>query len=179
MLFGLATAILTLQRISPLNVSDWKQLIISKKLFISMLIIFMVQIYGAFIEADLNGVPIAQIMTDEMRELGIPMLPLIIIIPFVSGLTMGVSVGFVGASLPVVTALLGMDPSFSYLLAHVVFAYTCGFMGTLLSPLHVCLIVTCGYYKTQLYAALAAIAAPAAIMIAAGYLYSRILLVLL
>ncbi len=178
MLFGLGGAILTLQRIAPLSASSWKSLILSRKLLASILIIFMVQIYGAFIEADLNGIPIAEIMTLEMSEFGIPMLPLIIILPFVAGLTLGVSVGFVGASMPVVVALLGVDPSFGSLMAHVVFAYVCGFMGAMLSPLHVCLIVTCDYYKTQLYATLYRLIPLAFLMIITGYAYSRLLLLI-
>ena len=178
MLIGLAGALITLQLLTRLNLQTWVLSLTSKKLFQSLLIILMVYVYGAFIEADLHGTPISQLMTQEMAEMGIPALPLIMLIPFVAGLTMGVSVGFVGASMPVVVALIGVDPTFGSLLGHTMLAFISGFMGTMLSPLHVCLIVTCNYYHTNLHRTLATIVPLAAVIAVAGFFYSRVLIML-
>jgi len=176
MLIALIVSAAALQLTSPLPAADWKEVLRSKKLLGSILIVYMVRIYGAFIEADLNGIPIAEIMTSEMASLGIARLPLIMLIPFFAGLTMGVSVGFVGSALPVVIAMLGVEPALGTLLGNTILAYICGFMGTILSPLHVCLIVTCGYFRTSLGKTLSLLAPLAAAMAAAGLLYRSILL---
>ncbi len=178
MFISLCAAIIVLQRISPLDQASWKSLIWSRKLAANILVIYMVRIYGAYIEADIMGSSVAQIMTAELAEFGIPPLSLIMILPFVAGLTMGVSIGFVGSTMPVVVALLGSDPAAGILMGHVVLAYVCGFMGTILSPLHVCLIVTCEYYKTQLAGILWEIFPAAVLMTLSGLVY-RYLIILL
>ncbi len=178
MILGLAGAVLSLQLIAPLSVHDWKSVVFSKSLALCVMIIVSVRIYGAFIEAEVNGTPVIWIMTREMSSIGIPPLLLIMGLPFISGLTMGLGVGFVGASMPIVVALAGSAAG-GELLGYVILAYICGFMGTMLSPLHVCLIVTCAYFKTLLTRILASVLPPALIMIAFGFFYRLVLMALL
>ncbi|MBI9100260.1 MAG: DUF401 family protein, partial [Spirochaetaceae bacterium] len=175
MVISLVLAILTVQIMRPLNGKSWKDLLLSKHMLKMAILIVMIRIYGAFIETDLNGVSVVQKMTDEMQSFGIPVLSLIILLPFISGMTMGISVGFVGASIPVVVAALGNNPSLGILLSTVMFAYTCGFMGTMLSPLHVCLIVTCDYYESSFLKSLKSILFPAFIMISFAFVYMQLL----
>ena len=175
MIIGITIAIVSLQIRKPVSQEDWGKMITSKNLYKMMLIILMVRIYGAFIDASIDGVPVIGVMTEEMQQFGVPALPLIIIIPFLAGLTMGVSVGFAGSAIPVALALLGPDPSFGLLAGTLAFAYVCGFMGTMLSPLHVCLIVTCEYYKTGLSASFRAVMPAAAAMLVVAYLYMQLL----
>jgi len=175
MVISLTIAIITVQLMRPLNGKSWKDLILSKNMLNMAILIVMVRIYGAFIETDLNGIAVVQMMTDEMQSFGIPSLPLVILLPFISGMTMGVSVGFAGASIPVVVATLGNNPSLGLLLSTVMFAYTCGFMGTMLSPLHVCLIVTCDYYESGFTKALRSILFPALIMMSFAISYMQLL----
>lgn len=179
MLIGLTTAIVILQAAAPIPLQEWKELFFSKRLLHMVLIILMVRLYGAFIEADIQGISIVETMTREMADIGIPSLPLIMLLPFIAGLTMGVSVGYAGAAMPVIAALLGVDPEFGVLLGTILFAYVCGFMGTMLSPLHVCGIVSCEYYHTPMNKNLVSIIPPAVLMVTFGFLYSRLLEALL
>jgi integral membrane protein (TIGR00529 family) len=179
MVLALLTAIFMLQRMKPMPASDWFDIVRSRKLGTMVVIILMVRIYGSFIEAELNGAPIVSTMAIQMQQFGIPTLPLIIALPFLTGMTMGVSLGFVGASLPVIIALLGPDPSFSLVISTLVFSYVTGFMGTMLSPLHVCMIVTSEYYKTDLMKSYRPIVLPAVSMILIAFAYMQVLQLLL
>jgi hypothetical protein len=89
-------------------------------------------------------------MRDELMALGIPLLMVKMVIPFVSGAVTGIAVGFVGASFPLVFALLGPDPSLNQIASTTTFAYGFGFMGMMLSPVHICFLVTNEYFKTRL-----------------------------
>jgi len=91
----------------------------------------------------------------------------------VSGLTKGITVGYIGASFPVVVRLLGADPDTGTLLSTVVMAYASGFCGMMLSPIHVCLIVTNEYFKTNPMSSLAGLLKPTALVLclAAGYAF--------
>lgn len=176
MIIGLILALFVLNRKKPLTLKTWWSLATSKNIYKMLLIILMVRMYGAFIEADLEGLSVVAHMAEELRSAGIPSLPLIMAVPFLAGLTMGVSVGFAGAAIPVVVAILGSSPSFGTLAGSILFAYACGFMGTMLSPLHVCMIVTCEYYRTDLSRSFRAIIPPAIGIMAFTFLYMQILI---
>ncbi|MCF7943750.1 MAG: DUF401 family protein [Spirochaetia bacterium] len=173
MVISLIISIVTVQVLRPIPPVAWSEIFLSRKMFDMVLLIILVRIYGALIESDINGTALVQLMTEEMQSFGIPALPLIFLLPFITGMTMGISVGFVGASFPVVIALLGTAVPFNMLASTVAFAYVSGFMGTMLSPLHVCLIVTCRYYKSRFVYALRAIIIPAVMMMfyVTGYMF--------
>jgi integral membrane protein (TIGR00529 family) len=175
MVIGLLSAIGVLQLIKPLQLSLWVKMAGSKQLMKMLIIILMVRLYGGFIEAEVNGISVVQVMAEEMRQFGLPSLPLILVIPFLTGMTMGVSLGFAGAALPIVMALLGPAPAFGLTISTLVFAYVSGFMGTMLSPLHVCMIVTSEYYKTDLARSYRPIMVPALLMIILAFIYMQIL----
>jgi hypothetical protein len=179
MVIALLAAIIILQMIKPMQPSTWFEIIRSRQLATMVVIILMVRIYGSFIEAELDGAPIVSTMAAQMQQFGIPTLPLIIALPFLTGMTMGVSLGFVGASLPVIMALLGPDPTFSLVISTLVFSYVTGFMGTMLSPLHVCMIVTSEYYKTDLMKSYRPIVLPAVSMVLVAFAYMQGLQLLL
>jgi hypothetical protein len=63
-------------------------------------------------------------------------------------------------------SLLGPDPSLGRLAANTVLAYGFGFMGELLSPVHVCLVVTAEYFRIRLLRSLSSLIAPALLVLA-------------
>ena len=100
------------------------------------------------------------------------------LMPFISGLSMGLSVGAVGASFPIVLSLLGPEPGTAVLLAAAVLAYGCGYVGQMLSPVHVCLVVSNAYFKTRMAKSLTALLAPTAVVLAGIVLVSRVILMI-
>lgn len=179
LVISLSISILTVQFMHPLPGAVWKEMLLSPQIYKTAILVMMIRIYGAFIETSIDGMSVVQLMTQEMQSFGIPQLPLIILLPFIAGLTMGVSVGFAGAAMPVVVAMLGVDPVFGSLLGTVIFAYISGFMGTMLSPLHVCLIVTCDYYKTGFADSIRSFVLPASVMMVLGYGYTLLVSIVL
>jgi integral membrane protein (TIGR00529 family) len=85
---------------------------------------------------------------EDLYSYNIPWLLVIMFLPFFSGLVTGITVGFVGTSFPLVISLLPGDPK-AYL-HYVTLAYGCGYLGVLLSPVHICLILTRDYFKVSL-----------------------------
>lgn len=166
---GLFLAIQTLQTIKPLKPNDWKEILLSTRTLNMALIVAMVRIYGAFIEADLpSGAPLVEEMRAEMMSWGIPLLAVIMLLPLVSGLATGLSIGFVGASFPIVLQLVPPEASFTHLTGIVVLAYAFGYMGMLLSPVHVCLIVTCEHFDEPLNRPVGGMIRPAVCMLLWG-----------
>jgi len=177
MSIGLLSAMILLQFERPISLRNWKDIIINKKPVIMVLIVVLVSIYGAFIEAKMpNGVLLMDQMRMELDNLGIPIIALIMIIPFVSGLTTGITVGFAGASIPIAISLLGSDPAFYQLLSTVSLAFSFGFMGVMMSPVHICLIVTNEHFKTSLAKSLTSLLPLIISMLIFALLYSQIII---
>ena len=85
----------------------------------------------------------------ELMTYRIPMLLVIVIMPFLSGLITGIGIGFVGTSFPLVIPLFPPTPLFNFL-SYAALAYVFGFMGMMLSPVHLCFLVTKDYFKAGL-----------------------------
>lgn len=172
MILGLLAAIMVLQAQRPLNCQKWKTILLSRKTLVLALVVAMVRIYGAFIEAPLpNGIPLVGQMRQELSTLGIPVWAVIMTVPFISGMVTGIAIGFVGASFPIVVSLLGENPELGVLLPATVLAYGFGYMGMILSPVHVCLVVTNEHFRTRLIHSLAALLKPVAAMLAGIAIY--------
>jgi len=159
---GLLFSMIYLQTKKPLSVNNWKKLLLSKHVLSMVMIVLAVRIYGAFIEAESPGSGyLVEQMRSELAEWGIPLTVIIMILPFITGLATGMAVGYIGASFPIVLSLIGSDPSFGEMLSVTTVAYGFGYMGFVLSPVHICLIVTCKHFKTTVLRSLAGMLPPA------------------
>jgi integral membrane protein (TIGR00529 family) len=125
---------------------------------------------------DVAGSTLITGMRDEFIRTGIPLIVVVMLVPFISGMVTGVAFGFVGASFPIVFALVGPDPSPGVAAATTAFAYTFGYMGMMLSPLHACLVVTAEYFKTSIFGAYRYIIGPAFVILLTSILLSALYL---
>ena len=85
-----------------------------------------------------------------------------IIIPFISGALTGIFVGAVGLSLPLVLGMLDHPVLQEYTVPLVVMAILSSNCGQMLSPVHVCLVVTCEFFKSTMGQLLKALVKPIA-----------------
>ena len=99
----------------------------------------------------------------------IPVLLIIMIMPFVSGLITGIAIGFVGTSFPLVIPLFQALPTYDSMALAAV-AFTFGFMGMMLSPVHLCFLVSKDYYKAGLLKSYRYLALPILTVMAATIL---------
>jgi integral membrane protein (TIGR00529 family) len=165
-----ALAVLQLQRRPPL--SAWVQAVFSWRALQITLLVVVVRIYGAVIEAPLpDGVLPVDLLRRELSLFGIPDVLLMAFLPFICGFTMGSTVGYVGASFPLALSLLGPSPSFGRLAATTVLAFGSGFVGELLSPVHICLVVTAEYFHLRLLRSLASLVPPCLLVLAGVILW--------
>ncbi|MCD6083182.1 DUF401 family protein [Candidatus Aerophobetes bacterium] len=90
---------------------------------------------------------ILSVLSELFNRMGVsPLFPLFFL-PLLVGLLTGVTQAFVGISFPLLSPFIGMsDPNLTYAML----AYAGGFTGVLLSPFHLCLVVTREYFKADL-----------------------------
>lgn len=167
MTIGILAAMAGQQLLRPLPVAKWLNIISSLKAFFMVGIIATITIYSAVIRAQLpNGEYIIAQLRTEMAGAGIPPLLLIVLLPFIASLTSGIAVGYVGASLPIVMQLAGGNASTAQILATAVLAYGSGYVAPLLSPIHVCLVVTNEHFGTGLLESIRRMLLPSLILFA-------------
>ena len=80
------------------------------------------------------------------HQSGLPTGAVLFALPFIVGLLTGLTVGFVGATFPIITAMLGGQPD----IGAVTFAFASGFAGVMLSPTHLCLLLTIRYFNADM-----------------------------
>lgn len=78
-------------------------------------------------------------------ELEMPVLPILVILPFITGLLTGITVGFVSSTFPLLLSISGGAH-----LNEMTLAFAAGFVGVLLSPVHLCLVLTREYFKADM-----------------------------
>ena len=97
-----------------------------------------------------------------------PALVILFALPFLMGFATGFSMAFVGIAMPLLVPYIGSGAgihSQAFLLA-----YVSGMAGLLLSPLHLCLVLSTEYFKARLAGVYRYILAPALILIAVAVL---------
>lgn len=177
---GVLLAIIILQLQRPLPFSAWRKIILSRKILLLVLLIAVVQMYGAFIAARLpGGGYLSTLMKNELNAIGLPLWLTIVMLPFICGIVTGIAVGMVGASFPIVLSLCGPDPAPGLLLGTTLLAFGSGYVGMLLSPVHICLIVTNDYFKTKLEHSILKLAKPALGVLGGTFLFSWLVRLLL
>lgn len=79
-------------------------------------------------------------------ESGMPVLPILVVLPFITGLLTGITVGFVSSTFPLLISITGGAH-----LNEMTLAFAAGFIGVLLSPVHLCLVLTREYFKADMW----------------------------
>jgi len=77
---------------------------------------------------------------------GLPTGLIFFILPFIVGLLTGLTVAFVGTTFPIITVMAGGSPD----LGVITFAFASGFAGVMLSPSHLCLLLTIRYFNADM-----------------------------
>jgi hypothetical protein len=172
LILSILAAIITSQVWKPLSAGTWKKLLLAKNAWRMVLIVVVITVYSGFIGAPLaDGSHLMDVMRLELSQTGIPTVLLFAILPLVSGIATGIALGFVGTSFPIIFSLLGPDPSLKSILIMVIIGYSFGQIGQLLSPVHVCNVVTNRFFNTNLFKNTFFIAKPC-LFIAAGAILS-------
>ncbi len=132
----------------------------------------------------LGGVMIFQSMLDASgllplagRQLSDSMVPLEIVIaflPFLAGIVTGIAIGFAGPAFPLVVGLMAADPDLSQA-SVLVLAFSMGYAGMMLSPVHLCYILSRRYFVSGLFQSYAYIV-PCVAAVAAWGVFMHVML---
>ncbi|MGC1455969.1 MAG: DUF401 family protein [Nitrospirota bacterium] len=107
-----------------------------------MLMVIGIMVFKGMLDA--SGA--IEVLPALFKQSGLPTGVVLFALPFIVGLLTGLTVGFVGATFPIMTAMMGGHPD----PATVTFSFASGFAGVMLSPTHLCLLLTIRYFKADI-----------------------------
>ena len=169
LLAGIVAAMAALAVERPLPLRDWRAILLHGRALQLAVLVTLVRVYGAFIEAPVaGGGTLVAAMQLELSAWHVPAILICMILPFASGLAAGLAIGFVGPSYPVIMAMLGSDPGVWEVAAVSALAYGFGHTGQMLSPVHICLIVTREHFDSKLARSMRQILGPAIVVMMAS-----------
>ena len=114
-------------------------------------------------------------VVQDLLHYNIPLLGVCMILPFISGVITGISIGYVGTSFPILIGLLRAVVPESEILPYIVLCVVFGFVGTLVSPLHICLIMSNEFFNAKQSAVFRYLYLPCFGMLCVGFCYFLIL----
>lgn len=131
-----------------------------------------IRVFSALLQA--GGAAVAA--SSELAAAGIPPLVVAAVLPLVSGLVTGVGFGYVGLSLPIVLGLYDGGAFGAMALEPVVaLVGAFGFAGMMISPLHVCMVVSAEHFHISLPQTIRRFAAPLGAFLVVALIYVAVL----
>jgi len=138
---GLAASIIITGLARGLGAGNIAKLLGRKEIWKLVILVVTVMVFQRM----LTSVKAAERISEELVALNVPVILVAMILPFIAGLVTGLAIGFVGTSFPIVLALIaasGIGPIYPY----VALAYGFGHLGQMVSPIHLCYVVSNEYF---------------------------------
>jgi integral membrane protein (TIGR00529 family) len=105
----------------------------------------------------------------------IPFLLVLIVIPMLVGTIGGIAVAFIGTSFPVLISLFHTLHIEQNILPYLILGFSAGFIGVMVSPLHVCLVFTKEYFKADFHGIYRQLWKPLLTLMIGSFLYFLLL----
>jgi len=118
-------------------------------------------------------------IAEELTAMKVPVVAVFAILPLVAGLVMGIAVGFVGTSFPILIGMLAAWPDAGDWRPYIALAYLFGHMGQMISPLHLCHVVSNKYFKTSFGPVYAQLLPVVVLTVVGGVAYIAVLMLVL
>ncbi|MDQ7833925.1 MAG: DUF401 family protein [Humidesulfovibrio sp.] len=97
-------------------------------------------------------------------------------LPFLVGAISGITMAFVGSTFPILFGIIDNTGASAQLMPYLVLGLFAGFTGVMVSPLHVCFILSCQFFHVDLAQAWRRLVAPCALLLCFGVAWFFVLL---
>ena len=172
---GLITALLVgigwVWHVNHLSVKSRWAIIVQPAVFKMIYMVVAILVFKGILE----GSGAVGQLSREILHWNIPLMAVVVILPFIVGLVAGITIAFVGTTFPILITLIHTMGQGHLLLPYLTLALVSGFAGVLLSPLHLCLLLSNAYFETPLLPVYRHMRVPLAVLLGGGCLYFIIL----
>lgn len=144
-LIGIIFSIILLYFLLKIGQSEYIKLI-KKSFTINLaLAIFGIMIFRQMIT--ISGTDI--LIADTIKSLNIPVILIIVLIPLILGLLTGYNLGAIGLSFPLVSVFFPSSMHTITLVGYISLIFISSLVGYLISPIHLCNVLSSDYLKTD------------------------------
>ncbi|MEA3222823.1 MAG: DUF401 family protein [Thermodesulfobacteriota bacterium] len=110
-------------------------------------------------------------MSNELIHWHIPLMLIIMVLPFFVGWVVGITIAFVGATFPILIALVQSFGEGDFMLAYIMLGFASGYVGVLLSPMHICLLLSNEYFGAKIGRVYSYLWLPCAVILGFSMIY--------
>ncbi len=107
----------------------------------------------------------------ELLHLNIPLVSITVLLPFLVGMVTGLTIAFVGTTFPIIISLTHTFGVQDHMIPYMMLGLVSGFSGVLLSPLHLCLLLSNEYFNVDLGAVYKFLFFPCLCLLVASLVY--------
>ncbi len=120
-----------------------------------------------------------KVVSQELIQWSIPLIIVAVILPCLVGVISGISIAFVGTTFPIIISLIQSYGEAHLMLPYMILAMVSGFVGVLISPLHLCILLSNEYFETSLFQVYRHLWLPCAALFSSSCLYFWILKIIM
>jgi integral membrane protein (TIGR00529 family) len=117
----------------------------------------------------------AAAISQELIQMHIPLALIAVVLPLLVGMSGGIVIAFVGSTLPILVSMIQSLGEAQFLPAYVMLILVSGFTGVMLSPMHLCFLLSNEYFGVTLISVYRHLWKPCASLVAAAMVYFWIL----
>lgn len=117
----------------------------------------------------------AAAVSRELVQMHIPLVLIAVTLPLLVGMSAGIVIAFVGSALPIMVPLIQSLGEAQFLPVYVMLILVSGFTGVMLSPMHLCLLLSNEYFGVTLGSVYRYLWRPCTALVGAGMAYFWIL----
>jgi integral membrane protein (TIGR00529 family) len=141
LLFALSGLLVLLFILYKYDLNDIKRTLKESLKIENLLLIVAVMIFKGLLEKTNAVNDISQFLS----SLNIPLIIIFFILPFIVGLLTGVTQASIGITFPIILSIIPYGENIKW----VIFSFISGYTGVMMSPTHLCLVLTREYYQAE------------------------------
>jgi len=120
-----------------------------------------------------------KVVSQELIKWSIPLIMVAVILPCLVGVINGITIAFVGTTFPIIISLIQSYGEVHLMMPYMILAMVSGFVGVLISPLHLCILLSNEYFETSLFPVYRHLWLPCTALFCSSCLYFWILKILM
>ncbi|RJP86250.1 MAG: DUF401 family protein [Desulfobacteraceae bacterium] len=171
LILSLMCAILWVWRDTSMSAGQIKRILANRQLVKMMFLIVSIFIFKGILEDSQAVGAVAK----ELLVFNIPIFLIALMLPLLVGIITGITVAVVGTAFPIIIPLIHSTGQSHLMIPYMMISLTCGFIGVLLSPLHLCFILSNEFFHADMKKMYQHLFFPCLGMVGAGVCYFYLL----
>jgi uncharacterized protein len=143
---SLILAIIWIWRENRMPLKQMQNIVLNKKMLNMVYMVIAILVFKGILGDSKAVLGIS----NELMKIHIPLFLIAAVLPCIVGLFTGITIAFVGSTFPILISLVNAQGEAAFMPAYIMVGLVCGFAGVLLSPLHLCLLLSNEYFETPL-----------------------------